>query len=154
MSENVKISVGTELHVAVAVPDTYDATGFADLEYTEVGEVSNIPTFGGTAQIAEFIPIKTGVVNKRKGSINYGSANINLANLISDDGQEIMRDGFDGTNRNEVHSIKLYNEEIGTVYFTAMISSWQYNYGDANTINLAESVLELTNKPVPVEPAT
>jgi len=154
MSENVKISVGTELHVAVAVPDTYDATGFADLEYTEVGEVSNIPTFGGTAQIAEFIPIKTGVVNKRKGSINYGSANINLANVISDDGQEIMRDGFDGTNRNEVHSIKLYNEEIGTVYFTAMISSWQYNYGDANTINLAESVLELTNKPVPVEPAT
>lgn len=154
MSENVKISVGTELHVAVAVPDTYDATGFADLEYTEVGEVSNIPTFGGTAQIAEFIPIKTGVVNKRKGSINYGSANINLANVISDDGQEIMRDGFDGTNRNEVHSIKLYNEEIGTVYFTAMISSWQYNYGDANTINQAESVLELTNKPVPVEPAT
>lgn len=154
MSENVKISVGTELHVAVAVPDTYDATGFADLEYTEVGEVSNIPTFGGTAQIAEFIPIKSGVVNKRKGSINYGSANINLANVISDDGQEIMRDGFDGTNRNEVHSIKLYNEEIGTVYFTAMISSWQYNYGDANTINQAESVLELTNKPVPVEPAT
>ena len=154
MSENVKISVGTELHVAVAVPDAYDATGFADLEYTEVGEVSNIPTFGGTAQIAEFIPIKTGVVNKRKGSINYGSANINLANVISDDGQEIMRDGFDGTNRNEVHSIKLYNEEIGTVYFTAMISSWQYNYGDANTINQAESVLELTNKPVPVEPAT
>ena len=154
MSENVKISVGTELHVAVAVPDTYDATGFAALEYTEVGEVSNIPTFGGTAQIAEFIPIKTGVVNKRKGSINYGSANINLANVISDDGQEIMRDGFDGTNRNEVHSIKLYNEEIGTVYFTAMISSWQYNYGDANTINQAESVLELTNKPVPVEPAT
>lgn len=154
MSENVKISVGTELHVAVAVPDTYDATGFAALEYTEVGEVSNIPTFGGTAQIAEFIPIKSGVVNKRKGSINYGSANINLANVISDDGQEIMRDGFDGTNRNEVHSIKLYNEEIGTVYFTAMISSWQYNYGDANTINQAESVLELTNKPVPVEPAT
>jgi hypothetical protein len=150
----VDISVGTELHVAVAEPATYDAAGFAALSYTEVGEVSNIPPFGGTAQIAEFIPIKTGIVNKRKGSINYGQANINLANVISDDGQEIMRDGFDGTNRDEVHSIKLYHADIGTVYFTAMIASWVYNFGDANTINQAESVLELTNKPVAVEAAT
>lgn len=154
MSDNVKISVGTELHVSVSEPATYDAAGFAALSYTEVGEVSTIPTFGGTAQIAEFIPIKTGIVNKRKGSINYGSANINLANVVSDDGQEIMRDGFDGTNRDEIHSVKIYHEEIGTVYFTAMISSWQYNYGDANTINQAESVLELTNAPVVVEAAT
>jgi hypothetical protein len=148
MVDNINISVGTELHISAQEPATYDKAGFAALSYTEVGEVGDIPQFGGTAQIAEFTPIKSGTVNKAKGTINYGSSNINLATVFSDAGQAMMQSGFDGANRNVVHSVKLVNAKIGTVYFTAMISSWQYNYGDANTVHQAQATLELTNKPV------
>ena len=147
--ERIDISVGTELHVAPSAPSTYDKAGFeAVTGWVEVGEVGSIPTFGGTAQIAEFTPIKSGVVNKRKGSINYGSSSLTLATLHSDNGQAALQSGFDGANSAEVHSVKLVNAQIGTVYFTAMVSSFQLNYGDANTIHQAEVVLELTNKPI------
>lgn len=145
MSNAINISVGTEVHVAAAQPASYDKAGFEGLSFTEVGEVGSIPTFGGQSQISDFTPIKTGVVNKRKGSINYGSSNLTLANVFSDVGQAMLKAGFDGVERNTVHSFKLANAEIGVMYFTAMISSYQYNLGDANQITQAEVTLELVD---------
>lgn len=145
MSE-ITISVGTELHVVLGAPATYDEAGFAALSYTEVGEVGTIPTFGGQSQVSEFIPIKTGIVDKRVGSTNYGSSNLTIGNVFSDAGQVALKSAFDGANRGKVHSIKLVNAEIGTIYFTAVVTSYQINIGDANTITTCEVTLELTNK--------
>lgn len=143
MSNLITISVGTEMHVVADQPSTYDKAGFEALTYTEVGEVGSIPAFGGEAQISDFTPIKTGVVNKRKGSINYGSSSVTIANVFSDAGQIALKSGFDGQNRNTVHSFKLVNPDIGAMYFTAMVSSYQYNVGDSNQITQAEVTLEL-----------
>lgn len=145
---DITISVGTEVHVALGAPATYDEAGFGAMSFTEVGEVGNIPQFGGQSQVSEFTPIKTGVVNKRAGSINYGSSNLSLANVFSDAGQAAMKSGFDGDNKGKVHSIKLINPDVGAMYFTAIITGYQYNLGDANTITQAEATLELTNKVV------
>lgn len=145
MSE-ITISVGTELHVVLGAPATYDEAGFAALTYTEVGEVGTIPTFGGQSQVSEFIPIKTGIVDKRVGSTNYGSSNLTIGNVFSDAGQVALKSAFDGANRGKVHSVKLVNAEIGTIYFTAVVTSYQINIGDANTITTCEVTLELTNK--------
>ena len=153
MSEDIKITVGTELHVAPEVPATYDEAGYdAITGFTEVGQVASIPTFGGSAEVPTFTPVKTGVVNKRKGSINYGAPTIPFANVLTDAGQQALQAGFDGAERNTVHSFKLVNSEIGTVYFTGMVSGYQYNYGDANSINQAEVTVEIVTQPVVVEP--
>lgn len=153
MSE-LTISVGTELHVFAGQPATRDEAGYSDvsMEYIEVGEVGSIPTFGGQAQVSEFIPIKTGTVDKRAGSINYGSSTITLGNVFSDAGQAAMKEGFDGSNRGVVHSFKIFNADVGTIYFTGIITSYQFNIGDANQITQAEATLELTSALVIVEP--
>lgn len=145
---NITISVGTGVHVSLGEPTSYNIAGFEAKSYTEIGEVGSVPTFGGTSQVSEFIPIKTGIVNKRVGSTNYGSSALPIANVFSDAGQILLLAGFDGANRGKVHSIKLINAEIGIVYFTAVITSYKYTIGDANAITQAEVTLELINKPL------
>ncbi len=153
MSSDIKITLGTEMHIAPEVPATYDEAGYGAItSYVEVGQVASIPTFGGSAEVPTFTPLKSGVVNKRKGSINYGAPTIPFASVLSDAGQQALQEGFDGAERNTVHSFKLVNSEIGTVYFTGMVSGFQYNYGDANSINQSEATIEIVTQPVVVEP--
>lgn len=144
----ITISVETAVHMSLGEPATYDIAGFEAKSFTEIGEVGSVPTFGGTSQVSTFIPIKSGVVNKLPGSIDYGSSAISLANVFSDAGQIALKSGFDGANRGKVHSIKLINANIGVIYFTAIISSYKYTIGDANAITMAEVTFDLVNKPV------
>lgn len=145
----VDISVGTEFHVALGEPPTYDAAGFADvsLTYTEVGEVGSIPEFGGSAQVAEWTNLKTGEVQKRPGSINYGSMTLPLAD-VDDAGQDALQSGFDGANKRKVHSFKVYRSDVGGLAFTGVITGFTFNRGDANSISQASASVELTAKPV------
>jgi hypothetical protein len=145
---DITISVGTELHVSAAVPATYDVAGYEALAWTEVGEVESVPAFGGKATVTEFVPVKTGVVNKKKGSINYGNTTVPLAQILSDAGQIALKSGFDGANKAVVHSFKLVNATIGVVYFTAEITGYTYNFGNANAITKNEVDLAVKTKPV------
>lgn len=152
---DIDISVGTELHLVVGVPESYDETGFTavGMEYDEVGEVGAIPEFGGEAQVAEWIPLKTGEVDKRPGSINYGAMTIPLAQLYGDDGQDACQSGFDGANKRKVHSVKIVKAGVGSIYFTAVITGYKFNPGDANQISQASVTLNLTGRPLPVAAA-
>ena len=151
MSE-IDISVGTELHIRLGSPATYDAAGFAAATpvYAEVGEVGSIPEFGGEAQVAEWIPLKSGEVNKRPGSINYGAITVPLAQLYGDDGQDACQSGFDGVNSRKVHSVKMTKPATGTIYFTGVITAYKFNPGDANSISQASVTINLTGRPIPV----
>ena len=145
---DITISVETTLSVSAGVPATYDAAGYGALTYIDIGQVGSIPSFGGTAQVPEWTPLDTGVVNKKKGSINYGGFTFPLAQVLSDVGQIALKSGFDGANRKVTHSFKLSNTEIGTVYFTAEITGYTYNYGDANAITQNEVTVAIKTKPV------
>jgi hypothetical protein len=145
---DITISVGTVMSVAVGAPAAYTTAGYEALSWTEVGEVANVPAFGGSATVTEFIPIATGVVNKKKGSINYGDITVPMAQRLDDSGQAVLKSGFDGANRRQTHSFKLANPEIGVVYFTAEISGYTYNYGDANAITQNEVSLAIKTQPI------
>jgi hypothetical protein len=145
---DITISVGTIMSVAVGAPNTFNIAGYEALSWTEVSEVGSIPAFGGSATVTEFIPIATGVVNKKKGSINYGDITVPLAQKLSDAGQIALKAGFDGANRKQTHSFKLANPEIGVLYFTAEISGYTYNYGDANAITQNELSLAIKTQPI------
>jgi len=150
----IDISVGTEFHVALGAPATYDEAGFTGVVmiYDEVGEVGSIPEFGGSAQVAEWISLKSGEVQKRPGSINYGSISLPLAD-VTDDGQDALKDGFDGANARAVHSFKVFRADIGGLAFTGVITGYTYNRGDANSISQASCSIELTGKPVVIAAA-
>ena len=147
---DITISVGTTLSISAALPATYDDAGYSALTYTDVGQIGSIPSFGGTAQVTEWIPIDTGVVNKKKGSFNYGDMTLPLAQVLSDAGQIMLKSGFDGANTSQPHSVKLTNATIGTIYFTAEISGYTYNFGDANAITQNECTFAVKTKPVVV----
>lgn len=143
---DVLLSVGTSLFVSAASPATYDTAGFAALSYTEVGEVESLGEFGGSAQITPFTPLATGIVKKRKGSINYGTASASIGRLASDAGQAILKDGFDGANKYVVHSFKVVNSDGAIAYFTGMISSFVTVTNDANNVTKVNCNIELDNK--------
>jgi len=149
MSE-IDITAGTVLSLVLGPPATYDSVGFEALTLIEVGEVGAIPEFGGEAQVGEFTPVKTGTVNKRPGSINYGSFTVPLAMLYGDEGQDLCQSGFDGANTRKVHSIGVEKAGVGAIYYTAVITAYKFNLGDANQISQASVTFNLTGKPLPV----
>ena len=82
--------IGGFLSVSAATPETFDAAGYAALSWTDVGEASEVPEFGATYSAVTFTPLKTGVVNKFHGELNYGSITIPLGYDSADAGQIIL----------------------------------------------------------------
>ena len=143
---NVQISQGTTIGVAAAVPATEDIVGYAALTFVEVGEVLNYGSSGGTAQVATFTPVNSGVVNKRKGSKNYGTMALKLASDIADAGQLLLQAGFDGVDEQTIHSFELTDNAGNIDYFMGVISSFSTERGDANTIVGHDCSIERTTK--------
>lgn len=143
-------SVGSTLSIVEGAPASYDDTGFAALTFVEVSEITEVPQFGGSAQVITHIPLKTGIIDKTVGSIDYGEMTVPMAGLWTDSGQAALKAGFDGADARKVHSVEI-DTELGQLYFTAKITGVQYTPGDANS-NLMNSVtLALTGKIVEVD---
>jgi hypothetical protein len=82
--------IGGFLSVSAAAPITFDAAGYVALTWVEVGEVSEVPEFGAVYSAVTFTPLKTGIVNKFHGELNYGSITIPLGYDSADAGQVIL----------------------------------------------------------------
>ena len=142
------LSVGTKIYTKDAAPGTYDTnitTGFPGLAWTEVGEVESIGEFGGTATVTQFTPLASGVVKKYKGSIDYGQMALVVGRLLSDDGQELLKDGFDGTKRYAEHSFKIVDSDGSIIYFTGMIASFSNQVNDANSVTKVSVNIDINN---------
>lgn len=143
------ISVGSTLSLVEGAPATFDGTGYAALTYAAIGEITEIPTFGGSAQVVTHIPLATGVVDKTVGPIDYGEITVPMASQWDDAGQAAVKAGFDGADARKVHSFKLVTGE-GTLYFTGKITGMQYTPGDANSTFTNSVTVALTSKPIEV----
>jgi len=82
--------IGGFLSVSAPTPATFDASGYAALTWTEVGEASEIPEFGAAYSAVMFTSLKTGIENKFHGALNYGSITIPLGYDSTDAGQIIL----------------------------------------------------------------
>ena len=143
-ADDVILAVGATVSLVASTPATYDSTGFGALTFVEVGEVLDIGAFGGNAEVVEFTPVKSGTVNKRKGSINYGTMSLNIGHDVDDAGQVLLKAGFDGAARNTVHSFKIVYNDSEIAYFTGVVSSFEKSTGDANTVIAINVNIELT----------
>jgi len=147
MANDIFSSVGTLISVSDSSPATYDSTGFAALTYALVGEAAEVPAFGAEAALATHTPLASGVVNKRRGSVNYGSLAIPMALSDSDSGQNVLRIAGlanPGTDSQVAVKVTLPNADIQ--YFTAQVMSFKTNIGNADAIAMAEVTLELDGK--------
>ena len=93
----VRESIGTKFSVSATLPTTLDdddTTGYASLTGTLVGEVTEVPEYGGQAATVEHTPLATGITRKFHGAINYGSLTVPLALDRDDAGQAILSGAF------------------------------------------------------------
>ena len=140
-------SVGTLVAVAAADPATYDAAGFGALTYLSCGEVAEVPSFGAEAALATHTPLKTGIVAKRRGSINYGSLTLTMAYSDADTGQAALKtagDAIPGVDSTVSVKITLKNGDIQ--YFTAQVMSFKTNVGNSDAITMCECTIEVDDK--------
>lgn len=148
---DVVSSVGTVVSVAANAPATYNQAGFAALTWSPCGELAELPAFGAEAALATHTPLATGIVAKRRGSLNYGSVALTMAMSDTDTGQTVLQDAAEaGAGQDAQVSVKvvLVNGEIQ--YFTAQVMSYRTNVGNADAITMAEVTLEIDNSIVKV----
>ena len=148
---DVVSSVGTVVSVSTTAPATYNSAGFAALTWTACGELAELPSFGAEAALATHTPLATGIVAKRRGSLNYGSVALTMAVSDVDGGQTILQDAAEaaaGTDAQVSVKVLLVNGEIQ--YFTAQVMSYKVNVGNADAITMAEVTLEIDNKVIKV----
>lgn len=144
-------SVGTVVSVSTSAPATYNATGFGALTWATCGELAELPSFGAEAALATHTPLATGIVAKRRGSLNYGSVALTMAVSEDDAGQTILQDAAEaaaGTDALVSVKVVLVNGEIQ--YFTAQVMSYKVNVGNADAITMAEVTLEIDNSIIKV----
>lgn len=144
-------SVGTVVSVADASPATYDAVGFAALTWVACGELAELPSFGAEAALATHTPLATGIVAKRRGSLNYGSVALTMALSNADAGQGILQlaaEAAAGADAQVSVKVELVSGEVQ--YFTAQVMSYRTNVGNADAITMAEVTLEIDNSIVKV----
>jgi hypothetical protein len=146
----VQTSTGVLMGIVKAVPATYDQAGFAALTFVNVGEVTDIPEYGPTVQVVTHEPLATGVTEKYKGFINYGSVSIGLGYDISDAGQYVLSEGTDGTGQFDEHSVSITYPSGDVDYFTCKVFSYTKNPGSANSIVASTAALEINTKVVVV----
>lgn len=146
----VQTSTGIIASVFAGEPATYDEAGFAALAWVKVAEVTSIGEYGATTDVVEHQPLETGVTEKFKGFINYGSPTFDLARDASDAGQAILSAASDGATRFDEHSFKFEYNDGSIDYFTSKVFSYTKNPGGANNMVGSTCQLEANAKPVEV----
>lgn len=142
----VLTSTGTTISIFAGPPATHDEPGFAALEWVVIGEVTAPGEYGATSQVVTHEPIETGVTQKHKGFINYGSMAVVVAYDSDDSGQVIASEGVTGATRNTEHSIKVELQDGSIDYSTGKIFSYTKNPGGANSMVTSSIAIEINTE--------
>lgn len=138
--------IGGFLSVSAAAPATYDAVGYAALSWAEVGEASEIPEFGAAYSAVTFTPLKTGIVNKFHGELNYGSITVPLGYDSADAGQIILIAAL--ASKNEISFRETRSD--GTIrYISGKVMSFPRGQ-TVGAVNMASCNIEFTRADVEV----
>ena len=127
-------STGTILSVVAGDPATFTAVDYAAQSFVEVGEVIDLPEYGPNVQVVESNPLATGITEKFKGFINFGSQSMGLEFDSEDAGQQILADGVEGATKNQQHAVKIEYQDGSIDYYSARIFSYTKAPGSANSM--------------------
>ena len=141
-------AAGTALAISAAKPASEDATGYAALTFTEIGNVESIGTIGATTEVVTFQPLK-GAQQKHKGPTNFGSLTPTLAHTDADAGQTLLRTAADDTT-NKLYSFKVTYPDGAVRYFGGRVFGYPENVGAATTMLTATPTVEISTRVVKV----
>lgn len=135
--------IGDFMSVAAAAPATYDATGFTALSWSDMDQAESIPNYGANHATVEFTPIKTGIVNKGHGALNYGTVDIPFAVDSTDPAQAILKAAR--ISKNEI-SFKETFSDGSERYFAGKVMSFMDGGAQVNSVKTGTCRVEITNE--------
>jgi hypothetical protein len=112
---------GTCLSVSAAAPATHDATGFAALTWTQVGELESIGEFTINHATVNFTNLCTGKTSVAKGAEEAVTVAVGVALDRDDAGQTLMTTARKSLTA--VYSFKIQEANGDIVYFRAHVMS-------------------------------
>ena len=142
----VSVSTGTKYAVVVGAPATEDDAGYAALTFVDIGEVTDLPEYGPDVTVVTHEPLATGVTEKYKGFINYGSLSVGLGRDSTDAGQLILSAGVDGASKNDIHSFRTTFPDGSIHYYQGGVFSYTTNAGSANSVVASTAKIEINSK--------
>lgn len=148
-SEIAFSSAGSSLSICLSQPATYDAAGYGALTFTEIGEVTAIPTHGDTYAKIEHKPLSRRRVRKLKGTVDGGSFTVAMAFAPGDDGQVALLSALGM----DVSVPFLETLQDGTkIYFLGLVMSKPHIIGSVDNITAAEAMIEVDSAETIVYP--
>ncbi len=138
----------TVFSISANLPVTYDAAGYGatTVVFTVIDRVSEFPMYGAKRPVNKFTPIK-GAVEKTKGSPDYGSGDLKMADMPVDAGQVILKAADASPNH---YSLKVAYPDGEIHYLDVLVSSWQLSGGKEGDPLIRTATLDLCKAPVVV----
>ena len=138
-------AAGSKLYVSATLPATYDKAGFEALTWTEIGEVTEVPSLGKVYTIVNHLPLGSRQTIKRKGSYDNGDVDVPYAYDVNDDaGQDILMTAVDDDD-SYAFKVDIKDPAQKSVYFTAQVTSAPITIGTTDSIVMKNSTLAIDN---------
>ncbi len=144
-ASQVRTSAGTKFYVSdpiAALLVTYDAATFATGTYVEVGELSDLGSFGKKYNLVTFNPLGDRKTVKRRGSYNNGTLALKLGSAPTNPGQIKMQAAADSDSS---YAFKVVTQSGSVFYFTGQTMGWMLEVGSVDQIMGASADLEIDN---------
>lgn len=147
---------GATISLSATRPASFDAAGYqaTGIAWTDIGEVDNYGNHGMTATITEFTAVDTAIVQKIKGSKNYGTMSLSMGYVPGDAGQTLLEAAAESSNR---YSAKIQypagdGETTGEVhYLDVLVAKKENQDGSVNDVRKLAADLAICKKPVVVD---
>lgn len=137
----VRTSAGSVIALSAGTPATFDATGYAALTFTDLGEVTDLGEFGREYALVTHNPVGSRGTVKKKGSFNEGSMAMSLG-LDTDDAGQILAKAASQSDAD--YSFELTTQNGDVYYFQAQVMTFKVGVGSVDQITSAQITLELT----------
>lgn len=135
--------IGDFLSVSVGPLATYTTTDFGALTWSDMDQAENIPNYGANHAVVEFTPVKTGIVNKGHGALNFGSADIPFAVDSADPAQGIMKAAR--ISKDEIYFRETFSD--GSLrYFAGKVFSFMDGGASVSSVKTGSCKVEITNE--------
>ena len=141
----------TTYAISAGLPATYDAAGYAatTITYTTIGRVESFPEIGATREVNKFTPI-SGAVEYLKGTAEYGSGDMVLADMPTDVGQVIAKAAAASSAH---YSMKITYPDGEVHYLDVLVSSWKLSQAQSGGVMKRTATISVCKEPVVVAAA-
>jgi hypothetical protein len=133
-ASKVRTSAGTKLYIAdpiAALKTTYTTANFDTGSYVEVGEITDLGSFGKKYNLVTFNALGDRKTVKRAGSYNNGTLSLKMGDAVTDVGQVKLKTASDS---DQSYAFKVVTQSGSIYYFTGQVLGWTLEVGSVDQI--------------------